>query len=126
MSIKWNKLTDHPPTGEGPYLYFPVYACAGHSINTTSGAYLRGPYVGKPEEVYWAEFNMPPGFDEFEAKRDEWDNEDAYVGLTAVEGVVSIPGVCDNDGNMSDDIFEILENVTKKEGDTFPDGTPEK
>lgn len=75
MSIKWNKLTDNPPTGDGPYLYFPVRAVAGHSIHTTNGAYLRGPHIANREEVFWSEFDMPPGYDDFESKREEWEKE---------------------------------------------------
>lgn len=69
----WYRLKDKLPEGNGPFLYFPVYACCGHSIQTSNGEFLRGPYANR-EEILWAEIDKPEGYEEFESKRWEWDN----------------------------------------------------
>lgn len=69
---KWNRLKEKLPTGDGPFLYFPVKVVAGHSIQISNGDYLRGPYVDR-EEVQWAEIEKPDGYQYFEDKRWKWD-----------------------------------------------------
>jgi hypothetical protein len=127
MTFKWIKLTEREPEGSGPYLYFPVYAVAGHSIHTTNGEYLRGPHIRNREEVYWAEFEMPPGYNIFELKRDEWESEpyeNPFEDLKALDGVVHLPNIQDEDGIMADDVFEMLEEDHEKTSECYPDGTP--
>lgn len=66
----WYKLKDKLPTGDGPFLYFPVNVSCGHSIQISNGDYLRGPYVDR-DKVQWAEIDKPEGYQEFEELKTE-------------------------------------------------------
>lgn len=73
--LAWVKLTEQPPIGPGPFLYFPIRCEACLSISTSNGDYLRGPYLPNREEVYWASVPWPPGFEAFETSRVRWEGQ---------------------------------------------------
>ena len=75
IQIRWIKLTEQPPVGPGPFLYFPIRCEACLSIGTSNGDYLRGPYLSNREEVYWANIPKPPGYELFEETRSSWEGD---------------------------------------------------
>ena len=70
----WKKLTECEPEGEGPFLYFPTYICAGHSIGVCNKDWLMGCYNSHRNIMYWSYIEKPPGYKDHEDKRYQWDN----------------------------------------------------